>query len=147
MRARDLVTAVPSVPLDSPAIEAARLLAGRELPGLVVVDDRGMPVTVLDGEHVLRMGVPAYIQHDPALALVVDEAQADRFLRTLGDRTVAQCLPDDRDEVPVVPPTATVLEIAELMTRSHSPLVAVVDPEQGLLGVVTLATLLHRALL
>jgi CBS domain-containing protein len=144
MRAHDLVTAVPAVRLDSPAIEAARLLASRELPGLVVVDDRGVPVAVLDGTQVLRLGVPAYIQDDPTLAHVLDEAHADVFLRELGDRTVGQCLPDEPDEVDVVSPTANLLEVAALMARSRSPIVAVVDPVQGLLGVITLATLMVR---
>lgn len=83
MRARDLVSDCRTVRLDTPAIEAARLLADEDLAGLVVVDDRGLPLTVLAGTQVLRLGVPAYIQDDPALARVVDEASADVFLREL----------------------------------------------------------------
>lgn len=143
MRARDLVTEVQIVGLDTPAIEAARQLAGLDLPGLVVVDQRGLPLTVLAGTQVLRLGVPAYVREDPALARVIDEASADVFLRELGDRTVAQCLPEQPGEVAIVAPDATVLEIAALMARSRTPLVAVVDPGSGgLLGAVTLATLM-----
>jgi CBS domain-containing protein len=144
MRARDLAALFPSVGLDTPAIEAARLLAGQDLPGLIVVDAQGRPLTVLPGTQVLRMAVPRYCQDDPALARVVDEAAADVFLRELGDRTVAQCLPKERRELPVVDPDATVLEIAALMARARSPLVAVVDRESGLLGAVTLDALLDR---
>lgn len=144
MRARDLMTGYPAVRLDTPAIEAAWLLAREDLPGLVVVDERGLPRTVLPGTQVLRLGVPAYIQDDPTLAPVVDEASADLFLRELGDRTVAQCLPDEPRELAVVSPDATVLEIAALMARSRTPLVAVVDPNEGLLGAITLATLMDR---
>jgi CBS domain-containing protein len=144
MRARDLAAPFPTVGLDTPAIEAARLLAGQDLPGLIVLDARGRPLTVLPGTQVLRMAVPRYCQDDPALARVVDEAAADVFLRELGDQTVAQCLPDERRELPVVDPDATVLEIAALMARARSPLVAVVDREQGLLGAVTLDALLDR---
>ena len=132
MRARDLVSESPIVGLHSPAIEAARLLAAQDLPGLVVVDDDGVPTAVLPGTQVLRLGVPAYIQDDPALARVVDEAHADVFLRELGDRTVAQCLPAESRELAVVSPTATVLEVAALMARSRTPLVAVVDLDGGL---------------
>jgi CBS domain-containing protein len=144
MRARDLALPFPTVGLDTPAIEAARLLAGQDLPGLIVVDAQGRPLTVLPGTQVLRMAVPRYCQDDPALARVVDEAAADVFLRELGDRTVAQCLPKERRELPVVDPDATVLEIAALMARARSPLVAVVDRESGLLGAVTLDALLDR---
>lgn len=144
MRARDLAAPFPTVGLDTPAIEAARLLAGQDLPGLIVLDARGRPLTVLPGTQVLRMAVPRYCQDDPALARVVDEAAADVFLRELGDQTVAQCLPDERRELPVVDPDATVLEIAALMARSRSPLVAVVDRDAGLLGAITLDTLLDR---
>jgi CBS domain-containing protein len=144
VRARDLAAPFPTVELATPAIDAARLLAGQDLPGLIVVDSAGRPSTILPGTQVLRMAVPAYCQDDPALARVVDEAAADVFLRELGDRTVRDCLRERQRELPVVEPEATVLEIAALMARSRSPLVAVVDPDQGMLGAVTLDALLDR---
>jgi CBS domain-containing protein len=144
MRAHDLAAPFPIVELDTPALDAARLLASQDLPGLIVVDGRGRPFTILPGTQVLRMAVPRYCQEDPALARVVDEAAADVFLRELGDRTVAECLPTEHRELPVVDPDATVLEIAALMARARSPLVAVVDPQQGMLGAVTLDALLDR---
>lgn len=146
MRARDLAAAFPTVGLTTPAIEAARLLAGQDLPGLIVLGDDGRPLTVLPGTQVLRMAVPTYVQDDPALAGVVDEAAADLFLRQLGDCTVAECLPDTTRELPVVEPGATLLEIAALMARARSPLVAVVDAAGGLVGAVTLDALLDRVL-
>jgi CBS domain-containing protein len=144
VRARDLVSPFPTVERSTPAIEAARLLAGRDLPGLVVVDDRGRPATVLPGTQVLRLAVPRYIQDDPALARVIDEAAADVFLRELGDRTVAELLPREPRELPVVAPDVTVLEIAALMARTRSPLVAVTEPDGVLRGVITLDALLDR---
>ena len=82
---------------------------------------------MLPGTQVLRLAVPTYCQDDPALARVIDEAAADVFVNELGDRTVRECLPPQPRELPVVPPTATVLEMAALMARTRSPLVAVVD--------------------
>jgi CBS domain containing-hemolysin-like protein len=122
------------------------LLAERHLPGLVVVDEAGRPSTVLPGTQVLRMALPQYCQDDPALARVIDEAAADVFLRGLGDRTVEQCLPRERRELPVVDPQATVLEVAALMARARSPLVAVANPDGTLRGVITLDALLDRVL-
>jgi CBS domain-containing protein len=146
MNAGDLAAPYPTVRPSTPAIEAARLLAGRNLPGLIVVDERGRPSTVLPGTQVLRMAVPRYCQADPALARVIDEPAADVFLRGLGDRTVAEALPRERRELPVVDPDATVLEIAALMARLRSPLVAVADTNGKLLGAITLAALLDRLL-
>lgn len=144
MRARDLAMPHPTVRLDAPAIDAARLLAGQDLPGLIVVDSGNEPLTILPGTQVLQMAVPRYCQEDPALARVIDEGAADVFLRGLGDRTVASSLPAERREPPVVDPDATLLEIAALMARLRSPLVAVVDRDEGLLGVVTLHVLMDR---
>lgn len=150
MRAGDLAAPFPVVELSAPAIEAARLLADQNLPGLVVVDDRGRPVTILAGTQVLRMIVPAYFQDDPTLARVVDEAHADLFPTELEARTVAECLPDSRSgehrELPVVDAAATALEVAALMARSRCPLVAVVTEDQSLAGVITLDALLDRML-
>jgi CBS domain-containing protein len=146
MRAGDLAAKFPTVTLDTPAIDAARLLAGQNLPGLIVVDDQGRPSTILPGTQVLRMAVPQYCQDDPALARVVDEATADLFLRELGDRRVAELLPHERRELPVVNPGATVLEIAALMARTRSPLVAVAGPGGVMHGAITLDALLDRML-
>ena len=145
MRARDLVADFPTVSLDSQVLEAAQLLAAHDLPGLIVVDADGSPFSILPGTQVLRLAVPGYCQDDPALARVVDEAHADIFLRSLAGRTVRECLPVSPRELPVTDPDATVLEIAALMARTHSPLVAVVDGGR-LQGAVTLQALLDRLL-
>ena len=65
--------------------------------------------------------------------------------RELGERTVRECLPPLPYELPVVGTAATVLEMAALMARTRSPLVAVVDAGR-LLGAVTLDRLLDSLL-
>lgn len=146
MRARDLAAPYPTVRTDTPAIDAARLLAGQDLPGLIVVDHDGRPFTILPGTRVLRMAIPRYCQDDPTLARVIDEAAADLFVRELGDRTVVECLPERQKQLPVVDPDATVLEIAATMAGCRTPLAAVVDRRQGLIGAITLDALLDRVL-
>ncbi|MEV0594811.1 CBS domain-containing protein [Nonomuraea cavernae] len=143
MRAIDLVTEFPTVTVDTPVIDAARLLADQDLPGLIVVDERGRPLSILPGTQVLRLAVPTYCMDDPALARVVDEAHADLFLRSLAHRTVREALPDKPRELPVSGPDATVLELAALMARTHSPLVAVVEGG-SVRGAVTLQALVDR---
>jgi CBS domain-containing protein len=146
VRAGELSAPFPTVGLETPAVDAARLLAGQNLPGLIVVDEAGRPVTVLSGTQVLHMAVPRYCQEDPALARVIDEAEADSLLSRLVGQMVHQCMPAQPRELPAVDPDATVLEIAALMARTHSPLVAVVDETGRISGAVTLDALLDRML-
>lgn len=146
MQARDLAEAYPSVTMDTPALEAARRLAAERLNGLVVVDERNRPRVVLPATQVLKLGLPRYSQDEPALARVIDEAHADVFLRKLADRTLADCLPEKKGELPVVNEDDTVLEIAALMARARSPVVAVVDRDGAMIGAVTLHGLLDRVL-
>jgi predicted transcriptional regulator len=146
VRARDLVVDYPAVRDDTPAIDAAKLLAGQDLPGLIVTNASGQPTTILPGTEVLKMAVPRYVQDDPTLAHVIDDATSDIFVNALGAKTVAQLLPDTPRELPVVRGDATLLEIAALMARSRSPLVAVVDDRKLLLGAVTLDALLDKVL-
>ena len=47
MRARDLLAAFPTITVDTPVLEAARLLAEQDLPGLIVVDESGRPLARL----------------------------------------------------------------------------------------------------
>jgi len=145
MRARDLAADFPVVTLSTPALEAARLLADQDLPGLIVLDDNGVPSTILPGTQVLRMAVPAYCQDDPALARVVDEKHADLFLKALDDKSVRQLLPEQPKELPVVDGDATALEVAAVMARMRSPVVAVLAGKR-LIGAITLDSLLDRML-
>lgn len=146
VHAYDLVREFPTVELDSPALDAARLLAEHNLPGLIVLDDRRQPAAVLASTDVLGLVLPGYVRESAASARVVDEAHADLFCTRVGARTVRECLLTRADELPVVGVDANLLEIAGLMTRTGCPLVAVVDQAAELLGAVTLDSLLLRAL-
>ncbi len=143
MRARELAERFPVVGLDSHASEAARTMGKQRLPGLIVCDGEGHPHTVLGGSQVLRFMIPSYVQDDPALARVYDEKGSDALLRRLSGKTVRELLPErqDRAELPVVDPDATTLEVAAVMARMHSPVVAVVDDEGQVLGAVTVSRL------
>jgi CBS domain-containing protein len=145
VRARDLVEPFPTVALDTDALQAARTIGEHRLPGLIVCDETGAPHTVLPGSQVLRFLIPPYIQEDMALARVYDESASERLLGKLSTKTVRDLLPrhHDRDQLPVVDADATTLEMAALMARLHSPVVAVVD-EGVLLGAVTVSRLFQH---
>lgn len=142
MQARDIVVHVPTVTVDDSVAKAVRVMAVGRLPGLVVVDERSRPRFVLPGSQVLRLAVPEAYQEDPALVRAIDEDHADRFWIELGDLTVGQCLPRSAPEPVTVRGDATLLEVAALMARQHSPLVAVVDTDGTLLGAITLERLI-----
>ena len=147
MLARDLAEEFPTVSLDTDALDAARLLAERRLPGLIVLDEEGQPYTVLPGSQVLRFVVPTYVQDDPALARAYDEKAADALCAKLSSRTVRDVLPARGDvwDLPIVAPDATSIEVAAQMTAVRSPIVAVVDGSR-LLGGITASGLLEHLL-
>ena len=58
VRAEQIAEEFPVVSMDSDALDAVRLLATRRLPGLVVTDRPGMPVTILPASQVVRLLVP-----------------------------------------------------------------------------------------
>ncbi|MCA1835641.1 MAG: CBS domain-containing protein [Actinobacteria bacterium] len=144
MRARDLAEDYPLVRLTDKALEAARLIAQRRLPGVVVVDLGNRPVAVLPGSQVLRFIIPGYVQEDPSLARVYDERAADACANKLAGRTVKELLPSREKgfELPRVSGDATVIECAAMMARLHSPLLVVSD-DDGVHGVVTTSHLLE----
>jgi CBS domain-containing protein len=149
VRARDLAVAYESVSVDSDATEAARLMAEQKLPGLLVLDEHGAPRAILPASQLIKVLLPAYVIDDPSLAAVVDEKHADRLCQALRGRTVADCLPRDVTPPPVAAPDDTALEVAALMARVRSPLVAVAEKAKDgthLLGVITASHLLHELL-
>jgi CBS domain-containing protein len=149
MHARDLAVEYESVTLDSDALEAARLMAEHKLPGLLVLDAAGAPKAILPASQLVKVLVPRYVIEDETLAAVVDEQHADRLVSALVGRRVGDVLPSDPPQPPVAAPDDTALEVAALMARARSPLVAVCDQDkQGLrlIGVITAAHLLHQLL-
>lgn len=147
MRARDLAQEFPTVSLDTDAMAAAQVLSRERLAGLIVLDTDGNPYTVLPGSQVLRFIVPPYVQDDPPLARVYDEKASDELCAKLADSTVRDLLPDrsDVDELPVLDGDATTIEVAAVMARMHSPVVAVVDGGR-LVGAITVRRLLDHLL-
>jgi len=150
MTARQLVQPFPLVTPDTDAMEAAQTLAAKRLPGLIVCGEDGRPYTILPGSQVLRFLIPAYVQDNPRLAGALDDEASDELCRKLVHSTVRDLLPQppDLDELPVVDIDATSLEVAAVMARMHSPLVAVVDERDGnrVIGAITVSRLLDHLL-
>jgi CBS domain-containing protein len=142
MRAGDMAEPFPTVGLRTNALTAARTMGDQRLPGLIVCEEDGRPYTILGGSQVVRFMIPAFVQDDPTLARVYDETASEKLMTRLSGRTVQDLLPErrDRDELPIVDEDATILEVAAMMARMRSPLVAVVDGDR-VVGAVTVSRL------
>ena len=145
MHAEDIVEEFPVVTVDSNALDAARMLAEHRLPGIVVTDSSGLPYAVLPASQVVRFLVPTYVQDDPSLAGVLNESMADHAADKLGNKTVRQVLPDHLIDVPPANADDTIIEVAALMARNRTPLIAVMK-DGKLHGVITASRLLEAAL-
>jgi CBS domain-containing protein len=146
VRAEDIDENFPVVNIDSDALDAVRLLAEHRLNGLVVVTDTSeTPYAVLPASQVVRLIVPGYVQDDPGLARVLSESMADHIADKLSGKTIRNVLPRQRQTVPVANADDTIVEVAEVMARLRSPLVAVVK-DGKLHGVITASRLLAAAL-
>jgi CBS domain-containing protein len=145
MLAEQMAEETPLVTLNTSALEAARMLATHRLPGLIVTDAQGQPYSVLPASQVVRFIVPGYVQDDPSLARVLSESMADQAADTLASRRVSDVLPPERPELCVVRHDDTVIEVAAMMARLRSPLVAVVRGGD-MIGVISASRLLEFAL-
>lgn len=144
MHADDFVEQFPVVTVDTNALEAARTMAEHQLPGIVVTESSGMPYAVLPASQVVRFLVPTYVQDDPSLARVIDETWADKAAEKLAGKSVKDVLPEHLADIPAANADDTIIEVAALMARLKSPLVAVVK-DGKLHGVITAARLLAAA--
>lgn len=146
MRAAEIDEEFPVVDIDSPALDAARMLAEHRLPGIVVLTADGQLYAVLPASQVVRFIVPSYVQEDPLLARVLAESMADRAADALGGKTIRELLPRRQLTLPTVDADDTILEVATIMARLQTPLIAVM--KQGTLhGVITASRLSAMALL
>ena len=145
MQAAEIDEEFPVVDIDSSALEAARMLAEHSLPGIVVLTADGQLYAVLPASQVVRFIVPSYVQDDPLLAGVLAESVADRAADNLGGKTVRELLPQHQLKLPAANADDTIIEVAAMMGRLRSPLIAVM--KQGKLhGVITASRLLAMAL-
>ncbi len=145
MHAEDFVEQFPVVTLDSNALDAARMLAEHRLPGIVVTDSAGKPSAVLPASQVVRFLVPTYVQDDPSLAGVIDESWADKAAEKLAGKAVRDVLPEHLQDIPSANADDTIIEVAALMAKLRSPLIAVMK-DGRLHGVITASRLLAAAL-
>jgi CBS domain-containing protein len=145
MLAAEIDEQFPVVDIDSSALEAARMLAEHSLPGIVVVTADRQLYAVLPASQVVRFIVPSYVQDDPLLVGVLAESMADGAAEKLGGKTLRELLPRHQLTPPAVNADDTIIEVAAMMERLRSPLVAVM--KQGRLnGVITASRLLAMAL-
>jgi CBS domain-containing protein len=100
---------------------------------------------VLPASQVVRFIVPTYIQDDPSLAGVLNESMADRAAEKLSGKTVRDVLPEHLVDIPSANADDTIIEVAALMARLRSPLIAVRKNDE-LVGVITASRLLAAAL-
>lgn len=145
MRAEEIAEEYPVISVDSNALDAARMLAEHRLPGILVTDPSGQPYAVLPASQVVRFIVPSYVQDDPSLAAVINESTADRAAHKLGVKTVREVLPEHLTDVPAANADDTIIEVAALMARYRSPLIAVMK-DRKLHGVITASRLLAAAM-
>jgi CBS domain-containing protein len=144
MRARDLAVPYPTLPVDAPAAEVARLLAEEQVDG-VFVERQGQLQGVVSDIGLLVRLLPGYVIEDPTLAQVLEEGAADLLWRRLEGRTTGELLPKRGAEVPQVDGDATLMEVAAVMAGAGAPMVAVRDGGR-LVGGITSSSLLTRLL-
>lgn len=135
----------PVIDLDSDAIDAARLLAEHRLPGILVTDAAGSPHSVLPASQVVLFVVPKYVQDDTSLAGVLSESMCGQVVKRLRGKKVRDVIPERLTKIPAAKADDNIVEVAALMARYKSPLVAVQDGKK-LLGVITSSRLLEVAL-
>ncbi|MFE0255783.1 CBS domain-containing protein [Streptomyces sp. NPDC059010] len=147
MSARELAEPYPHVSTDDDATDAARLLAEQKLPALLVVDRDGQPYAIVPGSQLIGQLVPEYAREDPHLAAGLDDRELEEVPGKLAALTVAEWLPRRRFQPPAVGPDTSVMHVAALMARTHTPLVAVVEHDGDqirLAGAITAARLMQR---
>ncbi|AWN30675.1 CBS domain-containing protein [Streptomyces sp. NEAU-S7GS2] len=147
MHARDLAEPYPAISTDDDAVDAARLLAQHKLPALLVVDSDQRPYAIVPGSQLIKQLVPEYLREEPRLSAVVDHQNLDVTTESMAGLTVAEWLPPRTHTPPVVGPDTGALQVAALMARTLTPLVAVIERDADqvrLVGAITAAGLMER---
>jgi CBS domain-containing protein len=146
MRARDLATPYPSVAPDTPAEEAARLLAQEAVEGVFVQEEQGELQGLISDTTLLAFLLPRYLAEDRALVRVLGEDVAGALWQRLAGRPVRDLLAASTASLPEVDADDTLVSVAATLVRSGASLVAVRDRDGRLVGGITTSQLLTRLL-
>jgi CBS domain-containing protein len=146
MRARELARPFPILPLDAPASEVGRLLAAEAVGVVFLHDPSGGLAGAVTDTRLLWFLLPGYLQQDPALAGVLEEAAAERLRDRLSGRTAGELLATAYRDVPELDGDANLVEVAALLVRTRAPVAAVRERDGRLLGGITTSALLARLL-
>jgi CBS domain-containing protein len=146
MRARDLATPYPSVAPDTPAEEAARLLAQEAVEGVFVQEEQGELQGIISDTTLLAFLLPRYLAEDRALVRVLGEDVAGALWQRLAGRPVRDLLAASTASLPEVDADDTLVSVAATLVRSGASLVAVRDRDGRLVGGITTSQLLTRLL-
>lgn len=145
VHASDIATTLAVVDRSTPALDAVRLIADRDLVGLVIAESDGHPSAVVSSIDVVRYMLPGYLLDDLSLTNTVGDVGLDDLHQGLEGRTIGD-LVDDADvsvrSVLVVPADAGAVEIAARMVDAHTQVALVHDPGRSEPGFVTLPGLL-----
>jgi CBS domain-containing protein len=142
VKALGLASPQETLRADAPAQEAAVVLSRIQTSAALVVDDRGFAGVVTEGD-LLEALLPSYVGQADALARVLEEGSSDRLWARLEGHTVRDLMVDQRDEDPVVDGDATLIEVASVMVRAKTPIVAVVESGR-MVGGITIDHLLSH---
>jgi CBS domain-containing protein len=145
MRARDLARPFPTFPLDVDAAEVARLLATEEVGVVFVTGSDGALRGAVTDASLLRFLLPRYLDTDPALAGVFEEAAADMLRDRLEGRSAGDLLATAHTDIERVDGDANLIEVAEVLVRRRAPVVSVWDGNR-LVGGITTSALLRQLL-
>ncbi|HYU58827.1 MAG TPA: CBS domain-containing protein [Actinomycetota bacterium] len=145
MKARNLASPQETLRTDQEAGEAASVLSRYGVRAVLVVDPAGSFAGVISDSELLRRLLPAYVTENEALARVLEEGAAEALQGRLEGLTVADLMPGDREEYPVVDGEDTLVEVAATMVRSRASLVGVVD-EGRLIGGISIDDLVSHLL-
>ncbi|MBC9728025.1 hypothetical protein [Streptomyces sp. TRM68367] len=149
MRAGDLAEQYPAVFADDDAVAAARYFVEQRLPALLVLDADRRPYAIVPGSQLLRVLVPDFVLESHVLASALRDSEVESLAEQLDGLTVAQWLPRPRTLPTVVGPDAGAAQVAALMVRTHTPLVAVVEGDAEAVrtvGAITAARLMEHFL-
>jgi CBS domain-containing protein len=145
VHARDIATPLTVVDRTTPALDAVRLIADRDLVGLVVAETDGHPSSVVSSLDVVRYLLPGYLLDDLSLTNTVGDIGLEDLRQGLDGRTIGDLI-DDADitvrSVLVVPDDAGPVEIAARMVAARTQVALVQMAEAAEPLFVTLPGLL-----
>ena len=142
MKVKDYMrTKIVTIPQSMCFKKALEVMVKEKTNGLVVADEHGEAVGILDCFHMMFALVPDYLINDPMLASFVNDESFSKSVKEAADMPISKMMMPVKGYV--LNENAPIVQAAAIATKKHIRYVPIVNDKNEIVGLLSRSEIKH----